>query len=114
MSKVFHPSKLLPLFLPSGITDEESEMVASKNGLFDRGVNGVVAGLVEAACVLSKVDSLGDADFDSGPVGFVIQSSLVDVGAVSRLIERESVVKERILISSPDLALFHLAILLGI
>jgi hypothetical protein len=58
------------------------------------GVNGVIAVLVEAARVLSKADSLGDADFDSGPVGFASQSGLVDVGAVSRLIERESVVKE--------------------
>jgi hypothetical protein len=87
MSKVVHQSQLLPPSLPSGITDKESKMVASRNGLFDRGVNGVVVVPVEAACVLSKVDSLGDADFDSGPIGFAIQSGLVDVGAISRFME---------------------------
>lgn len=102
----FAGNSMSKVFRQSHFTDEESKMVASRNGLFDRGVNGGVVVPVEAARVLSKVDSLGDANFDSRPVGFAIQSGLVDVGAISRFVKKESVVKGGILISSLDLAPF--------
>lgn len=100
---MFHPdsiSQLLPLSLPSDTTDEETKLVASKNGIFGSGD----AFLIVAANVVSKVDSLGDASFDSGPVGLVSQSSHVDVESDPRSAERELVVKGGNLTSSSDLA----------
>jgi hypothetical protein len=88
-------------------------LVASKNGIFGSGVIGGDAFLVVAAHVVSKVDSLGDASFDSGPVGLVSQSSHVDVEADPRSAERDLVVKGGNLTSS-TLLLIHLALLLGI
>lgn len=76
-------------------------MAASRNGLFGSGVIGVAVFPVEAVRIVSKVDSLGDANFDSGPAGLVSQSDHVDVVADPRSVEREGVVKGRILTFRP-------------
>lgn len=97
VSNVLHQDSILqslPLSLPSDTTNEETKMVACRNGLFGSGVIGVDAFPVVVARVVSKVDSLGDAAFDLGLVGLVSQSSHVDFETDPRSAERELGAKE--------------------